>query len=65
MVARSLRDGWINVSFLICGSEKNIGSEYFDSLILFPYGSDHCYTIISKIYDSRGGELSIKGKKER
>ena len=24
-----------------------------------------CYTIISKIYDSRGGELSIKGKKER
>ena len=26
------------------------------------YG-DHCYTIIRKIYDSRGGELSIKGKK--
>ena len=45
--------------------KKNNGLEYFGSLILFPYGSDHCYTIISKIYDSRGGELSIKGKKER
>ena len=27
--------------------------------------SERCYTIISKIYDSRGGELSIKGKEER